>query len=85
MASRIGTQPIPEKKYRLPQRVGDLVYRFWFEFINLTGHVIIHNSPANLLWVFDPATGHLTVEGVGTDRYLNFEYRGTDGHVIENT
>lgn len=86
----IGRIKITQKKYRLPKKLSivapELVYgaqTLTFNFISSTGHTFVLNFPDNLIWTFDSNTGHMFVEGVDTDRYLNFSYRGSDGHITE--
>lgn len=83
------------KKYRTPKRLNPK-YRspsdvsedanlklIWFEYLD-NGHVNVHNSPANLVWTFNPETGELSCKDLlGTTVVYTFSYRDSDGHVMK--
>ena len=89
----LGSINIGVKKYRLPvkrifSKIVTTIPRF--VFISLTGHTVVRDNPSNLIWVFNPATGHMAVEDTIGDRHLSFRYRdfptgaNADGHMLED-
>jgi len=88
----IGSIPLGVKKYRLPvKRILSKAFTTIprFVFIALTGHTIVRDNPPNLIWSFNPLTGHMFVEDTVGDRHLQFHYRdfppgpNADGHMME--
>ena len=89
----LGKATIGVIQYRLPQKRTvdlDVDRDIFFVFKEDNGHTFVRNETSNIVFTYNVTTGHMSVEGISTDRYLNFSYRdfppgsNADGHMIEN-